>query len=234
MLFDLRSPGRRRVIKVVYLFLAVLIGVGLVGFGVGTGGNFGGLFNAASSGGGSASGQVTYTKALKKAQKQAKAAPNAPASWVKVGQAALAVAQLPGNYDSTVGYSTTGHTALGTVKDAWNRYLALVPKSPNTIFAEEVASAFGEPPTGIGDYPTAESAEELVVETQPKSWTAYDALAVYAYLAKDVTAGEQAGAKAIALAPKSQLATLKETLQALQAQAGVTGATGATGASGAT
>ena len=55
MLFDLRSPGRRRVIKVVYLFLAVLIGVGLVGFGVGTGGNFGGLFNAASSGGRSSS-----------------------------------------------------------------------------------------------------------------------------------------------------------------------------------
>ena len=52
MLFDLRSPGRRRLIKTVYLFLAILIGVGLIGFGVGTGGNFGGLFSAAASGSG--------------------------------------------------------------------------------------------------------------------------------------------------------------------------------------
>ena len=42
MLFDLRSPRRRRVIKVVYVFLAVLIGGGLIFFGVGNGSNFGG------------------------------------------------------------------------------------------------------------------------------------------------------------------------------------------------
>ena len=34
MLFDLRASGRRRVVKVVYVFLAVLIGGGLVLFGV--------------------------------------------------------------------------------------------------------------------------------------------------------------------------------------------------------
>ena len=45
MLFDLRSPHRRRVIKVVYVFLALLIGGGLIFFGVGTGNNSGGLLS---------------------------------------------------------------------------------------------------------------------------------------------------------------------------------------------
>ena len=34
MLFDLRARGRRRAIKVIYLFLAVLMGGGLVFFGL--------------------------------------------------------------------------------------------------------------------------------------------------------------------------------------------------------
>ena len=53
MLFDLRGRGRRRAVR--YLRgLAVLIGVGLVGFGVGGGlGGGGGLLNAANSNEGS-------------------------------------------------------------------------------------------------------------------------------------------------------------------------------------
>ena len=81
MLFDLRSRGRRRVIKTVYLFLAILIGVGLIGFGVGTGGNFGGLFSAAANGGGgSGTGNITAERALTKAERAAKASPNSAAA----------------------------------------------------------------------------------------------------------------------------------------------------------
>ena len=35
MLFDLRARGRRRAIKVIYLFLALLMGGGLIFFGIG-------------------------------------------------------------------------------------------------------------------------------------------------------------------------------------------------------
>ena len=51
MLFDLRSRGRRRTVQVVYLGLAVLMGGGLVLFGVGTGNGVGGLLNAFSGNG---------------------------------------------------------------------------------------------------------------------------------------------------------------------------------------
>ncbi len=40
MLFDLRGRGRRRTVRVIYTGLALLMGVGLVGFGIG--GGFGG------------------------------------------------------------------------------------------------------------------------------------------------------------------------------------------------
>ena len=46
MLFDLRSRGRRRTVQVVYLGLALLLGGGLVLFGVGAGNGFGGILNA--------------------------------------------------------------------------------------------------------------------------------------------------------------------------------------------
>ena len=50
MLFDLRSRGRRRTVQATYLGLALLMGGGLVLFGVGTGGGGGGLLNAFGGG----------------------------------------------------------------------------------------------------------------------------------------------------------------------------------------
>jgi hypothetical protein len=232
MLFDLRSPGRRRLIKTVYLFLAVLIGVGLIGFGVGTGGNFGGLFSAAANGGsGAGIGGVKLEKALAAAEKQAKASPNSPAAWLKVGKDAYNLAVLPGNYLSTAGYTTGGHAALVKLKDAWNHYLNLAPAKYDLTLAEEVAAGFAPPPNGIGDYPTAETAQGIIAETQPTA-IHYEYLAYYAYLAKDLTGGDLAAAKAVSLAPKKQANTLKQTLAGLRAQ--ITGATGASGATGAT
>ena len=45
MLFDLRGPGRRRLVKIVYVTLALLMGGGLVLFGIG-GDVSGGLVDA--------------------------------------------------------------------------------------------------------------------------------------------------------------------------------------------
>jgi hypothetical protein len=236
MLFDLRSPGRRRVIKTVYFFLAILIGVGLVGFGVGTGGSFGGLFSAAANGGGAnGTASTKVVNALAKAEKRAKASPNSAEAWLKAGQAAYLVAVLPTNFDSTVGYTTGGHAALDKMKVAWDHYLSLSPDNPNLSFAQQVVAAFSFPPpngTGIGDFPTSESAQEIVAEDKPTSQN-YEFLAYFAYQAKKLAAGDQAADKAVSLAPnKKQATTVRETLVALRAQ--VTGATGASGATGST
>ena len=53
MLFDLRGRHRRRAVKIIYVGLALLLGVGLIGFGIGGGFGGGGLLNAASENEGS-------------------------------------------------------------------------------------------------------------------------------------------------------------------------------------
>ena len=66
MLFDLRSRGRRRTVQAVYLGLAILMGGGLVLFGVGAGNGLGGLLNA-FTGKGSTAGQTAAISQEEKA-----------------------------------------------------------------------------------------------------------------------------------------------------------------------
>ncbi|MGD1050562.1 MAG: hypothetical protein ABR947_05780 [Solirubrobacteraceae bacterium] len=245
MLFDLRSPHRRRVIKVVYVFLAVLIGGGLIFFGIGNGSNFGGLLTAAGGGGGTATGQKQYVKALSTAEKRANASPNSAAAWLKVGEAAYSLATLPDNYLSTSGFTKAGHLALNEMRTAWNRYLALAAANPNVLFAQEIVAAFGAPPGGVGDYKTAGTAQLVVTAAQPNV-SNYEELAYYAWLSRDDSQGDLAAAKARSIAGKANLSTVDSTLEEMAAAAAattgvssipgaipaVTGASGATGSTG--
>ncbi len=72
MLFDLRGRGRRRTVRVIYGGLALLIGAGLVFFGVGAGVGGGGLLNSltGSEGAGSASFAAQIAKYKKLTGKQ--------------------------------------------------------------------------------------------------------------------------------------------------------------------
>ena len=83
MLFDLRGRGKRRTIQAIYLFLAILLGGGLVFFGIGGGGSGGGLLNAVgqNGGGGSNSFQASATAA----EKRVALAPTDAAAWAAVG-----------------------------------------------------------------------------------------------------------------------------------------------------
>jgi hypothetical protein len=233
MLFDLRSRRRRRVIKTVYLFLAVLIGVGLVGFGVGSGGNFGGLFTAASGGGGSATGQAAYVKALSKAKKEAARNPKSAAAWLAVGEAAYNLAELPANYVVGTGFTASGFKVLPEVKTAWNNYVALDPPKPSNYFASEVALVFGLPPSGIEDYVTLESAQEVVVETDP-TYSNYLDLCDYAYQANEADRAALACQQAVATAPKNQKKAAASDAASYKTAYEKAHGIGATGASGAT
>src|ERR1700680_1843699 len=87
MLFDLRGRGRRRTVRVIYTALALLMGVGLVGFGIGGGFNGGGLLNAANSNEGSNS--ASFSSQIKKYQKLTNAQPNNAGAWEKLANAQL-------------------------------------------------------------------------------------------------------------------------------------------------
>src|SRR5687768_9714279 len=64
MLFDLRGRGRRRTIKIVYITLALLMGGGLVLFGIGGGGAMqGGLVDAITGSSGGDTGSERFDNA---------------------------------------------------------------------------------------------------------------------------------------------------------------------------
>ncbi len=86
MLFDLRGRGRRRTVQAVYLTLALLLGGGLVLFGVG-GSVSGGLFDAiglTGGGGSSSSANEQLAKQEKAALARTRANPKDEAAWVTV------------------------------------------------------------------------------------------------------------------------------------------------------
>jgi hypothetical protein len=229
-------------IQVVYGFLAVLIGGGLVLFGVGSGsGGTGVLSQLAQNGGGSASGLKTYVTAVTKTERVAKAAPNSAPAWANYATAVYHLASVGDNYVDTtteVGYTASGAKELAVLDKAWNHYLSLSPAKPNITLASEVAAAFGSEP-GVQEYSIAESAQEVVTESRPKNFREWTVLAGDAYLAGDASHGKLAEAKALKLAPKAERTAVKAALDKAQAQAalsglstGTSGTTGTTGASG--
>ena len=132
MLFDLRSRGRRRTVQVVYIGLAVLIGAGLILFGVGTGSGGGGLFGAFTGNGASNAGNAYVTKQVKKAQAKTKADPTSAAAWAALVQARYSASNS--GLSSTGVYDAAGLTQLRGVTEAYAQYTKL-DKTPSATTA---------------------------------------------------------------------------------------------------
>src|SRR5437660_8197535 len=109
MLFDLRSRGRRRTVQAVYLGLALLMGGGLVLFGVGAGNGFGGILNAFTGGGSNTAAKQAVSQQEKTALKATQQRPNDPQAWASLVQARYQAAGQGNNYDSASGqYTSSG------------------------------------------------------------------------------------------------------------------------------
>lgn len=208
MLFDLRSRGRRRSVKVIYTGLALLIGVGLVGFGVGSVGG-GSIFESVSREGG---GGSTYAAKITAAKKQIAKDPSDAAAWIALTEAQLHEATGAEFYDSaTESYTARGKQQLRKAASSWNRYLALNPSPPSVKLAREVANIFSA--TALNEPANAVAALQIVIAASPPSASLYSQLAEYAYLAHNESQGDLATKKAVALAPKSRRPLLESELE---------------------
>ena len=206
MLFDLRSRGRRRTVQAVYLFLAVLIGGGLVLFGVGAGNGIGGLLNGLT-GNGSNSGQTAaISQQEKSAIKATQTDPNSAAAWGNLVQARWGTARSSNAYvNATTGqFTSAGNRELTALGQDYQRYRALV-KTPDQTVAILAARAYQY----LGNYAAAASAWEDISSANPTEATAYECLAANAYAAKQNRKGDLASAKALTLVPKVQQTLLK-------------------------
>jgi tetratricopeptide (TPR) repeat protein len=207
MLFDLRGRGRRRTIQGIYLVLALLMGGGLIFFGVG--GTGVGLFNSDQDGGGASSTNL-QAEAVASAEKRVKATPENPAAWAALARARINRANDFSNANST-SFSKKGLDQLRKADQAYARYLALKPKKAEPQLARRMANIYDQ--TALNQPAKAVKAWEVVVDDDP-SRNSYSNLAITAYLAKQARKGDLASAQAVRLTPKEDRPQLRSQLKA--------------------
>lgn len=209
MLFDLRSRGRRTTVRGIYLGLAILMGSGLVLFGVGTGVGGGGLFGAFTGGGSSNSSQPVLSQTEKDAIQQTKQNPNSAAAWSALVQARWDSAKGSDFNASTGTFTAAGQTELANAIVAWRRYSQLT-KHPDSLTATIAARVYALQ----GNYAASAKTWEVVTGADPTDGHAFQCYAASAYAAKQTRLGDLAMSKALDLAPKLQRPILKEQIQA--------------------
>jgi hypothetical protein len=206
MLFDLRGR-RRRAVQATYLTLAILMGGGLVFFGIG-GDVSGGLFDAIGDRGGGGSGNSLIEDRLEKAEKRAQANPRDAAALQEVIRTSYQLAALDSD-EETGAFKEGARDDLERADSAWTRYLALKPKRPDAALARIMAQVYG---LGLNQPAKAAEAAEILTDATPSA-QAFLELTRYAALAGQTRKADLAGQKAIDLAPKDQRSTVKELVE---------------------
>ena len=221
MLFDLRSAGRRRTVKAVYLGLALLMFVGFVGFSIGSSGLSGGIVDAITGNNGNGNGSDVATKRLQAninaAARRTRTSPSEPAAWAALARAHLQISSVGDNYDpAKQTFTASGKQQLNAAGGAWDKYMALNPKKPDEGLARQMIQAY----LSLNQPAKATSAQEIVAQVDPTQQT-FTNLAILAYQANQARKGDLAAAKAVSLAPKKQQKDLKKQLDQykLQSQA---------------
>jgi hypothetical protein len=208
MLFDLRGRGRRRTIQAIYVTLAILMGGGLVLFGIG-GNTSGGLFDAFKGGGGG--GSDTFSKQITQAEKTLKANPNDAAAWVVLARARFQQAGQGDSYDQqTSQFTDKGKSRLQQSATAWEHYLSLNPRNPDDSLASLMVQVYS--PSALNQPAKGVKAAEIVTATRPSAQTFYT-LAVFAYAAGDKRTGDLAAAKTLSLTPAGRKTQTKLLLE---------------------
>ena len=217
MLFDLRGSGRRTTVKVVYLFLAVLMGGGLILFGIG-GSVSGGLVDA-----------ITGSSGVEHQQRrrvpQARAGGRGNGTRESEGRRRmggrrprpLPARERPGEFfdQAQRTFTPLGKEQLRLATAAWEKHLALDPNPPDDSVAGMMVQAYSQ--FGLNEPAKAVTAQEVITEERPKAAT-FATLAILAYQAGQTRKGDLASKKALSLADEADRETLKSDLDSAKQQ----------------
>jgi len=210
MLFDLQGK-RRRVVQVVYLGLAVLMGGGLVLFGIG-GDVSGGLFDAFSDR--SNSGNDVVEERVDKNEERAAANPRAadPHKELVRDYYSLAVAQAS---DQGV-FPADAQDDLRKASSHWNAYLDVEKGDPDASLARVALQVYD---VSALNQPEQAVKVARIIAADSNDANAYVQVVQYALLAGDKRVEKLASAKVIDLVPKGQRKSARKQLEELKAQA---------------
>jgi tetratricopeptide (TPR) repeat protein len=206
VLFDLKGR-RRRVVQGTYLLLAILMGGGLVLFGIG-GDVSGGLVDALQGQSGSSNSIVEDR--IEENEDKVEADPKNAAALKELARDWYQLATQES--DVTGAFSDEGKERLAEADAAWEAYVDLDPKNPDASLASLMVNVYA--PTALNKPAEGAEAAEIVATAQPKNAQAYLQLAQFAAQAGQERKADLAGQKAIELAPKDQRSTVKQLTQA--------------------
>lgn len=223
MLFDLRGRGRRRFVQGIYLGLAILMGGGLILFGVGAGTN-GGLLDAfSSSNSGGTSVSDVFKKRVDSAEKAVQARPMDPKAWAELTRVRFQQASTGDGFDQNNGvFTDKGKEQLQGASNAYDKYLSLTKKPDDTVAAIMV-QAYGQ--YGLNQPDKAVSAMEVVMDRRQPTAQLYVQLASLAYQAGQTRKAELSSKKALSLANKDEKEQIKAQLDAARTAASVQAST---------
>lgn len=211
MLFDLRGR-RRRAVQGIYLMLALLMGGGLVLFGIG-GDVSGGLFDAFSDrSGSSGNGNAALEERIDRQEERLAKDPQSEALLQSLVREYYQLATTQQESGATA-FPDDAKDDLRKAGSYWQRYVDTVAEKPSAdtaLFALRVydVGALNQPAE-------AQKAAAIVAERQNDS-SAYLQLVAYAALANDTRTVDLATQKAIDLAPKGQKKAVKEQAELLK------------------
>ena len=213
MLFDLRGR-RRRVVQATYLLLAVLLGGGLVLFGIG-GDVSGGLFDAFSERGGGGNGNDAIEERVDRLEKRVAANPGNTAALQELVRDYYGLATTQ-QESGTAEFPDEARDELRNSASAWQRYVDAEEGQPNPTTATYALRVYD---VGALNQPKeAQKAAAIVAEAENDS-NSYLQLVGYAALAGDTRTADLATQKAVDLAPEGQRKAVKQQAQQLKQSA---------------
>ena len=217
MLFDLKSGKRRRVVQVVFGFLAFVFFISFVGFGIGSDVT-GGIFDAIGLGGGSNSSDPQYEEQIEDAENTLESDPkNQQALLDLVRYHYLSATSEGVTTDPQTGQtsiSEDAHSELEQAAQAWTDYLKTNPKNTDLSTAANAAQVF----VLLGDAEGAAEAQAIVAEGQDTA-AAWGQLAFYYYAGGNLKQGDEAAKKAVAASDPSAADQIEKNLASIRKQA---------------
>jgi len=231
MLFDLQGK-RKRFIQVIYAGLAILMGGGLIAFGIG-GEVSGGLLDGLGIGsGGQRSGRLgaDFEARIERARLEAERNPRNQQALLELSRLHVLSGEDRGE---VVGDEAQGTQVIPTAEsyedfraatDAWERYLKLRPRNPDPRVARFIVRAYtaladnslGGQTLDLADFNSfvaaAAEAQRAVAEELPAPRSFTD-LARYLYFAGRVKAGDSAAERAVELTPKASRKQVEDALE---------------------
>jgi hypothetical protein len=234
VLFDLTSPRRRRVVRVVFGGLALIFAISFVFLGVGTGG--GGFSFSDLFGGGSSDSSTAFDSDLEAAQAKLATNPNDTTTLASLVQLHYSAANA--NTDSSGAPTEDGVQQLRQAADTWNKYVKASNGNPSASAAVYAVNTFdllaridfsqartdtSQPEAladinaAVDDWKSAAQAQQVLIDKQGDKATSnqYATLAQYLYLAGDTKGGDQAAAQAKAV-KGADAATIDQQLKSIK------------------